>query len=122
MATTKQEFKDLAAELIDDEFAEFRRTLVFTITTGGTYDPVTETETGATTTIYTYESIPKPVDIKEWQGTDIQITDIECVYTRIDSFEPKISDTCTYDGKDMQVKAVMLDAADATVKLVMRAL
>lgn len=122
MATTKQEFKDLAAELIDDEFADFRRTLVFTVTTGGTYDPVTETETGSTTTIYTYEAIPKPVDIKEWQGTDIQITDIGCAYTRIDSYEPKVSDTCVYDGKDMQVKAVMLDAADATVKLVMRAL
>lgn len=122
MATTKQEFKDLAAELIDDEFAEFRRSLVFTVVTGGLYDPVTETESGATTTTYTYEAIPKPVDIKEWQGTDIQLTDIECVYTRIDSFEPKVSDTCVYDSKEMQVKAVMLDAADATVKLVMRAL
>lgn len=122
MATTKQEFKDLAAELIDDEFADFRRTLVFTVTTGGTYDPVTETETGATTETYTYQAIPKAVDIKEWQGTDIQITDMGCVYTRVDAFEPKVSDTCVYDGKAMQVKAVMLDAADATVKLVMRAL
>lgn len=122
MAITKSKFKNLAAKLIDGKFADFRRTLVFNVTTGGTYDPVTEIETGSTTTIYTYQAIPKPVDIKEWQGTDIQITDISCVYTRIDDFEPKVSDTCVYDGKDMQVKSVMLDAADATVKLVMRAL
>lgn len=122
MATTKAEFQDLAAELIDDEFADFRRALVFTITTAGTYDPETETTTGGTTTVYEYETIPKPIDIKEWQNTDIAITDVMVTYTRIDTFKPSVEQICTYDGKAMGVKAAMYDSADATVKLVLRAL
>ena len=122
MAITKAEFQTIAAELIDDEFADFRRSLSFTVTTAGTYDPVTETTTGGTTTVYSYQAIPQPIDVKEWQGTDIQITDIKLVYTRIDSFMPSVSDKCTYDGAQYQVMASMFDAADATVKIVVRAL
>lgn len=122
MPTLPSEFQTLAAELIDDEFADFRRALVFTITTAGTYDPDTETTTGGTTTIYTYQAIPQPVDIKEWQNTDIAITDVMVTYTRTDAFKPSVEQVCTYDGKAMGVKAAMYDAADATVKLVLRAL
>lgn len=122
MATLKSEFQDLAAELIDDEFADFRRNLDFFITNDGGYDPITEQSIGGTTVSYSYKAIPQPVDMREWQNTDIQVTDIAVVYTRIDSFTPSVADKCTFSAKQMQVKAVMLDAADATVKLVLRAL
>lgn len=122
MATTKAEFQQLATELIDDEFADFRRSLSFAVTTAGAYDPVTETTTGGTPKVYSYLAIPQPIDVKEWQGTDIQITDIKLVYTRIDSFMPSVSNKCAYDGKQYQVMASMFDAADATVKIVVRAL
>jgi len=95
MATTKAEFQALATELIDDEFEDFRRALVFTITTSGTYDPDTETTTGGTTTTYTYQAIPQPIDIKEWQNTDIAITDVMVVYTRSDAFKPSVQQVCT---------------------------
>ena len=122
MATLPAEFQELAAELIDDEFAAFRKPLVFTVTTAGTYDPVTETTTGGTTATYTYQAIPGVVDLREWQGTDVQITDNMATYTRIDTFKPSVSSRCTFDGVPMQVVQAMYDAADAAVKLVLRAL
>lgn len=122
MATLPVEFQQLAAELIDDEFAAFRKPLVFTVTTAGTYDPVTETTTGGTTTTYTYQAIPGVVDLREWQGTDVQITDRMATYTRIDAFKPSVADRCAFDGVPMQVVQAMYDAAGATVKLILRGL
>ena len=117
MATTKAEFQDLAGELINDEFADFRQALV--ITSGGTYNPVTETVTGATER--TYQAVKFSVDMIDWQGTDAQQSDTGAVYTRIDSFVPSVGDYCTLGGVAMSIVALKLDAADATVKLVLRA-
>lgn len=116
MATTKQEFKDLANELINDEFADFRQALA--LTHGGSYNPVTEAYTGATVT--TYQAIKFGVDITDWQGTDAQQGDTGAVYTRIDAVIPKVGDYCTLAGVAMSIIAIKLDAADATVKLVLR--
>jgi hypothetical protein len=116
MATTKQEFKDLADELINDEFADFRQVLI--ITSGGTYNPVTEACTGATNR--TYQAIKFSVDMIDWQGTDAQQSDTGAVYTRIDTFAPSVGDYCTLGGVAMSIIAIKLDAADATVKLVLR--
>lgn len=116
MATTKQEFKDLADELINDEFADFRQALV--ITSGGTYNPVTESYTGATQR--TYQAIKFSVDMIDWQGTDAQQSDTGAVYTRIDAFAPSVGDYCSLGGVAMSIIAIKLDAADATVKLVLR--
>ncbi len=117
MATTKQEFKDLASELIDSEFADFRQALV--INSGGTYNPVTESYTGATNR--TYQAIKFSVDVVDWQGTNAQQSDTGAVYTRIDTFVPSVGDYCTLGGVAMSIIAIKLDAADATVKLVLRA-
>lgn len=122
MATTKAEFQDLAAELIDDEFADFRRSLSFSIVTGGTYNPVTGAVTGGTTTVYSYQAIPAPMDIEEWQGFDIAVTDVPVTYTRKDSFKPSVEQVCTFDGAAYQVRAARYDAAAAAVKLVLRKL
>lgn len=117
MATTKAEFQDLADELINDEFTDFRQALV--ITSGGTYNPVTESVTGAT--IHTYQAIKFAVDMIDWQGTDAQQSDTGAVYTRIDTFVPSVGDYCSLGGFAMSIVAIKLDAADATVKLVLRA-
>lgn len=116
MATTKSEFQDLASELIDSEFADFRQSLV--ITSGGTYNPVAESVTGATNR--TYQAIKFAVDMVDWQGTDAQQSDTGAVYTRIDSFTPSVGDYCTLGGVDMSIVAIKLDAAYATVRLVLR--
>lgn len=47
MATTKAEFQSLATELIDDEFADFKRSIV--VTRAGAWDPNTETSAAGLT-------------------------------------------------------------------------
>jgi len=116
MATTKAEFQDLASELIDSEFADFRQALV--VTSGGTYNPVTEAYTGATN--HTYQAIKFGVDLIDWQGTDAQQSDTGAVYTRIDTFTPSVGDYCILGGVAMSIIAIKLDAADAAVRLVLR--
>ena len=122
MALTKAKFQNLAAKLIDGKFSDFRRPLVFTVTTAGTFNPVTGQTTGGTVNTYSYNAIPQPIDITEWQGQDVAVTDVMVVYTRTDAFTPSVEQSCTYDGKAMQVKQALYDAANATVKLVLRAL
>jgi len=116
MATTKAEFQDLASELIDSEFADFRQVLV--IASGGTYNPVTESVTGATNR--TYQAIKFAVDMIDWQGTDAQQSDTGAVYTRVDTFAPTVGDYCTLGGVAVSIIAIKLDAADAAVRLVLR--
>jgi len=116
MATTKAEFQDLADELINDEFSDFRQVLV--IASGGTYNPVTESYTGATQR--TYQAIKFGVDLVDWQGTDAQQSDTGAVYASIDTFVPSVGDYCSLGGVAMSIIAIKLDAADATVKLVLR--
>lgn len=117
MATTKAEFQDLAAELIDDEFADFRRPLV--ITQPGVFNPVTETfSAGATAT---YQAIRQKLTYTEYQRQDIQVTDFAVVYTRT-AAAPNIGQKVTYDGVQCQIIDAMQDAANAAIKLILRAL
>ncbi len=116
MTTTRQEFKDLANGLINDEFADFRRSLV--ITEGGTYDPATETITGATTT--NHQAIRQRLSYSEYQLQDIQVTDFAAVYTS--TAKPSVSATAFFDGKQCQIISASFDAADAAVRLILRGL
>lgn len=116
MTTTRQEFKDLANELVNDEFADFRRLL--TITEGGTYDPTTETTTGATET--SYQAIRQKLSYREYQLQSIQVTDFAVVYTS--TVKPPVSATAEYDGVPCQIVSSDFDGADATVRLILRAL
>ena len=117
MATLPVEFQSLASELIDDEFAAFRRPLV--ITQHGAFDPNTETFLqGASTT---FQAIRQKLTYAEFQRQDIQVTDFAVVYTRT-ATPPSIAQQVTYDGKQCQIIDVMQDAADAAVKLILRAL
>lgn len=117
MPTTKAEFQDLAAELIDDEFADFRRPLV--IATDGVYDP--NTETFAAGSSATYQAIRQRLTYQEYQRQDIQVTDFAVVYTRT-AGAPTVEQQVTYDGVQCQIIDVMQDAADAAIRLILRAL
>ena len=117
MATTKAEFQDLAAELIDGEFADFRRAIV--ITQLGVFDPITETFTGGASV--TVQAIRQQLKFTEYQRQDIQVTDFAVVYTATGA-APSVNQQVTYDGKACQVIDVMQDAADAAIKLILRAL
>lgn len=116
MATTKVEFVDLGDELINSEFADFRRPLV--ITFPGPYDPTTR-EFGAGTT-ETHQAIPTKLSFTEYQRQDIQVTDFACVYIKSGTV-PSVANKCTYSGKSCQIVDVQQDAADATIKLILRA-
>ena len=117
MATQPSEFQQLASELIDDEFAAFRRPLV--ITQPGVFDPVTETfQPGSSAT---FQAIRQKLTYTEYQRQDIQVTDFAVVYKRT-ATPPSVNQQVTYDGKQCQIVDVMQDAADAAVKLILRAL
>jgi hypothetical protein len=118
MATHPSEFQDLADELINDEFAEFRKTL--TLTYGGTYNPATETTTGQTTA--TYQAIPAAIDFKEYQSLGLEITDISAVYTRTADQIPPVGAKVAFDGRNWRVLSAIGDTAGATVKLFLRAI
>lgn len=100
--------------------AGWLKSLVFTETTGGTFNPVTGAVTGGTVTTYTYQAISQAMDIKQWEGYDIAVTDLPVTYTRIDSFKPSVEQSCTFDGLTYQVVAALYDPAGATAKLVLR--
>ena len=116
MTTTRQEFKDLANELINDELADFRRILV--ITEGGSYDPTTEAVTGAETA--SYQAIRQKLSYKEYQLQAIQVTDFTVVYTS--TVKPSVGATCVYDGSPYHIVSSTFDGADAAVRLILRAI
>jgi hypothetical protein len=119
MATTKAEFQQLATELIDDEFSDFKRSLV--VTRAGTYDPITET-TGAGQS-FTTGAIRTALKDSQYENQLIKVGDFNCVLSNDSkvTFAPTVTDSCTYDGVACQIIDVMIDGADATVKLVLRA-
>jgi len=126
MATHPSEFQDLADELINDEFSEFRKTL--TLTYGGTYNPATETTTGQT--VVTYKAISSPVDFKEYQSLGFEISDKIAIYARTTDALPPIGAKAVLDGQPMRVIGVSADDASAegdarkgaAVKLFLRAI
>lgn len=119
MTTTKQEFKDLATELIDDEFADFKRAIV--ITRAGAWDPITETNAAGLT--FTTGAIRTALKDSQFQNQLIKVGDYNCVFNNdaLVTFEPTVTDSCTYDGVACQIIDAKVDGADATVKLVLRA-
>lgn len=120
MATLPSEFQELAAELIDDEFAAFRRPLV--IYGAGVFDPVTETFLNGSQ--FNRLAIRQKLTYNEYQRQDIQVTDFAVVYVNYDGNDvvPSVSQQVTYDGVQCQIIDVMQDAADAGIKLILRAL
>lgn len=122
MATLPSEFQGLADELIDDEFAAFKKP--FAATRPGAFNPVTETYAAGQS--FTIGAIPSALEDKQFQNQLIQVGDFNLVLnprttpTSGAYFEPRINDQCTFDGKSVQIIAKATDSASAAVKLVCR--
>ena len=111
MATTKAEFVDLADELINNEFADFRRPL--TISKDGVYDPITDTEAAGET--YNMQAIP--LDLKTasdiFEGATNASIYLVAFKGETAPQDLDASYNCVYDGKDMSIEMVENDAANA---------
>ncbi|MBL4795852.1 MAG: hypothetical protein JKY50_00405 [Oleispira sp.] len=112
MATTKQEFVDLADELINLEFADFRNPLA--ISKDGSYNPVTDIEEPPVN----FNMMAIPLDIKTASEIFDNVTNasIYLVAYKGDT-EPQALDasfTCVYQGKAMSIESVEDDSANAS--------
>ncbi len=119
MSTSPQEFIDLAAELIGDEFAAFADNCVLLNATG--WNNVTQT---ATTETQTVKAIRIDYKARDIDGESVQIND----YMLIAQFSPITisvrpdSTTCTFKTENLQIKNVNIDPAGATIIMQVRRL
>lgn len=111
MATFKSEFVDLANELINDEFADFRNPLV--ISKGGKYNPITDTEEAGVS----YDMLAIPLDIKTASEIFENVTNASIYLVAYkgdtDPQELDASYKAVYQGKAMSIEAVENDPANA---------
>lgn len=123
MATLPQEFIDLAAELIGDEFAAFAPDCVFTQDTG--WDEDLQQQTQRTKTI---PMIRLEYKHTQYNGNQIKIGDYMLIgeYDKLNTgtfWEPSTDNTKTlHEGIAGIVKAVNTDPAKATLIVQVRAL
>ncbi|MDB4352473.1 hypothetical protein OAA60_03470 [Porticoccaceae bacterium] len=111
MATFKDEFVALSNELINDEFADFKRPLV--ISKSGKYDPISNTE--SPDELYNLEAIPLDIASASVIFANVTNDSIYIVAYKGDTSPQELdsSYTCVYDGKNMTIDAVENDPADA---------
>lgn len=117
MATIPQEFIDLAAELIGDEFVAFTNSA--TISRLGDFDPVTQKYTSQE------QSLPMiRIDFKEnaYNGASVLVGDYMLIgeYQKLE-FEPRAdSDTVSHDGINSNIVSAQVDPAKASIILHVR--
>lgn len=100
------DFDDTFRELAHDMIAEFGKIVTFTKTTPGTYDPVSGTTTGSTTTNTSIKvTPPSAFDIKEVNGTSIQTGDVKVSTAAVDHV-PDINQSVTFDGNTYNIISV----------------
>ena len=122
MATLPQEFIDLAAELIGDEFAAFASDCVITRNTG--FDPDTQTETTQTETTQT-QTIPMirlEFSERSIDGSLVKVGDYMLIgeYVKL-SWIPSADNTKTlHEGITSNVVRAETDPAKATIVLHVR--
>ena len=116
MATTPQEFKDLAVELIgaSGEFAAFRKPCV--ITTAGAFDYGTQAAAQTVQTVQMVElsQMAEPLDSKAVPVFDIGLIGVYSEFARV----PAIENTrFTFGGRSFTLLKVDVDPAQATITL-----
>lgn len=117
MATLPQEFIDLAADLIGDEFAAFANNCVITRGTG--FDPDTQAETTQTQTV---PMIRLEFSERSIDGSLVKVGDYMLIgeYIKL-SWLPSADNTKTlHDGITSNVVRVETDPAKATIVLHVR--
>lgn len=111
MATFKSEFVELANELINDEFADFRVDIA--ISKDGAYNP----STGATEAGVSYSMQAIPLDIESASQIFANVTNSSLYVVAFKGAtspsELDASYTCVYDGKSMSIEAVENDPSGA---------
>jgi hypothetical protein len=117
MATLPQEFIDLAAELIGDEFAAFAPDCVITRGTG--FDPDTQTETSETQTI---PMIRLEFSERSIDGSLVKVGDYQLIgeYSKLTWVPGADNSKTLHDGITSSVVRVDTDPAKATIVLHVR--
>ena len=110
--------------LADPFFGPVAKTATITITSGGTYDPITGTTTSGTTTIYSASGFPRDPKEKEFavvQGGDIVFTVKQSDLGYTPEFDDGIviSGGSTWDGS-WKLQELRADGADVTYRMLLR--
>lgn len=111
MATTPQEFIDLAAELINDEFADFRVSL--TLSKDGNYNPSTDViDEGES---YNLQAIPIDIQSAEQIFTNVTNDNVFVVAYKGNTQPSNLdaSYSAVLDGVTMTIQEVENDSAGA---------
>ena len=111
MATTKQEFIDLAFELINDEFADFKVSL--TLAKDGNYNPSTGAIDGGAN--YNLEAIPLDIQSAEQIFTNVTNDNVFAVVYKGSTAPSNLdaSYSAVLDGVTMTIQEVENDSAGA---------
>jgi len=119
MSTSPQDFIDLAAELIGDEFAAFADDCVLLNATG--WNNVTQ---AATTETQTVKAIRIDYKARDINGESVQINDYMLIaqFSLITIPVRTDSTTCTFRAEKLQIKNVNIDPAGATIIMQVRRL
>ncbi len=112
MTTLRQEFVDLAAELIGDEFADFAYDCLLTNTTE--WDNTTQT---AITETQTIKAIQLEFKSNQFDGQKIMANDYMLIAESQKVTIGIYPDTtqCTFRGEALDIKSKTIDSADAAI-------
>lgn len=118
MATLPQEFIDLAAELIGDEFSAFASDCVLTNSLG--WNNSTQTNTTETQTI---KAIRVDFESGQYDGQKIMVNDYMLIAEKQKITIGLYPDTteCTFRGEALDIKSTNIDPAGASVIFHVRA-
>lgn len=101
MASFYEGLAVVAANLLD----KYGQLISFSRQTGGTYDPILENESGASTTTFTGNGAAFNYNKSEVDGTVVKFGDVRLVVETLTT-EPAQNDECTVDGIVYRVMAV----------------
>lgn len=103
MSTQPQEFIDLAAELIGDEFAAFAKDCVLKTSTGFNYSAQTETEVTQTVKMIRIEYVASQYQQQAIMKADYMlIGELDPITIEVG---PDLTE-CTFDGEELIVRRV----------------
>lgn len=96
-----EQMKSVAKELIAN-FGEFA---TFTRESAGTFDPITGTKTGITSTDWAVQVTPLTYAEEVFDGDNVQTGDIKLMFAA-DVYNPKSGDRVSYNGENWYVISV----------------
>jgi len=94
---------------------KYGQTVVFTRTTGATFSPSTGAYSGGTTTTVTGVGATFPYNIKEIDGTLVQLGDVRVFFYATSA--PLVGDNCAVDSVNYRVQSVEQLSPGGTVVL-----